>query len=386
MLESIVGLVDAGWDVAVALPGPGPLTAEIKRRGARVLTCASPVLRKSALRPSGMLRLLGETVRGLWCGGRLVRRWRPDVLYVSTLTVPLWLVLAKLAGVRTVCHVHEAEGSASKLLRAALALPLFLADRVITNSQYSRGVLLSGCPRLDSRVRVVYNGVTGPPVVVRPRQHLEGPVRLLYIGRLSERKGADLAIEALALLVKDGQDVELDVLGAVFPGYEHYERRLHQQVAEHRLEDRVRFLGFESTVWDRLASADIAVVPSRLDEPFGNTAVEAVLAARPLVVSDTSGLREATEGFGSVARVEPGSARAIADAALQLRDDWAARRRWAVTDSEAAARRFAPGAYRADLMATMRDLVPPALQVRRGSYDKVQDRQSVKDHALTGSR
>ena len=43
------------------------------------------------------------------------------------------------------------------------------------------------------------------------------------------------------------------------------------------------------------AEADIAIVPSVLDESFGNTAVEALLAARPLIVSDIPGLLEATD-------------------------------------------------------------------------------------------
>ncbi len=36
---------------------------------------------------------------------------------------------------------------------------------------------------------------------------------------------------------------------------------------------------------------DVLVVPSRVDEPFGNTAVEGILARRPVVASDMSGLR-----------------------------------------------------------------------------------------------
>ena len=50
------------------------------------------------------------------------------------------------------------------------------------------------------------------------------------------------------------------------------------------------------------------VVPSRVGEPFGNTAVEAALAGRPLIVSESSGLVEATHGLPGVHRVKPGDA------------------------------------------------------------------------------
>ena len=56
------------------------------------------------------------------------------------------------------------------------------------------------------------------------------------------------------------------------------------------------------------------LVPSVGDESFGNAAVEAVLAARPSVVSDIGGLREAAAGYDGVVFVPPGDATALAAA------------------------------------------------------------------------
>ena len=66
------------------------------------------------------------------------------------------------------------------------------------------------------------------------------------------------------------------------------------------------FSGFTDDVWAHLAAADLVLVPSQGDEPFGNTAVEAMLAARPVVVSSSSGLDEAVAGYGSAQRVAAG--------------------------------------------------------------------------------
>jgi len=128
-------------------------------------------------------------------------------------------------------------------------------------------------------------------------------VRLTYIGRLSPRKGTDLVITAAAELVDDGVDVEVDILGEVFEGYEWYAEALRNTVAERGLGSRVRFLGSRDDVWIALQLADIVVIPSPVGEPFGNTAVEAALAARPLVVSESSGLLEATVGLAGSAEL-----------------------------------------------------------------------------------
>lgn len=353
MLETVQGLVESGSRVLVALPGPGPLIAEVLNRGARVTICPSPVLRKSALRPFGFFRLLADSVRGLASGSRLVQRARPDIVYVSTLTVPLWLILGRATGCRVLCHVHEAESSAPLLLRKGLVVPLFLAHNIIANSEFSRQVLGSAFESLAARTTVIYNGVPGPPAITTARDRIDGAARLLYVGRLSERKGVDVAVSAVAELLDRGIPAELDVVGAVFPGYEWYDAHLADQVERLGLGKRVRFHGFENPIWTRLADTDIALVPSRWDEPFGNTAVEAVLAGRPLITSDTSGLREAVAGFESVIRVTPGDATAIADAVESMLIRWSDYHRLALAGAVDGIRRFAPTQYRARIVSLL---------------------------------
>ncbi len=353
MLESVEAFVGAGWRVLVALPGPGPLVAEVSRRGGRVVYCASPVLRKSALRPAGFLRLIADAARGLGSGLTLLRHARPDVVYVSTLTIPLWLFLARLTGCRSVCHVHEAEGTASPRMRRLLGAPLFAAHAIVANSEFSRQVLGSAFESLGSRTAVVYNGVPGPPTVSAPRKRIVGTVRLVYVGRLSERKGVDVAISSVAELIRRGTAAELDIVGSVYPGYESYEAKLLELVDRLGLGARVRLRGFENPVWPRLAEADIALVPSRWDEPFGNTAVEAILAGRPLIVSDSSGLREAVAGFESVIRVPPDDASPVADAVESMLSQWPVYSRRALDDAAAAACRFGPTPYRAAITSIL---------------------------------
>jgi GT2 family glycosyltransferase/glycosyltransferase involved in cell wall biosynthesis len=351
MLESVDGLVAAGIEVTVVVPTPGPLVDELARRGVRVTICAMPVLRKSALRPLGFARLLATALRGVVPAIRLIRRDGTAGVYVSTVTVPSWLILGRLLGRPVTCHVHEAERSAPRPVRKLLALPTRCAQRVVVNSEYSLDVLAEVAPGVRSRSQVVYNGVAGPDHAVPPRQELTGPIRLLYVGRLSPRKGPDVALAAARVLVSRGLDIQLELLGAVFAGYEWFEQQLRADSAAADLAGRVRFSGFDPDVWPRLAAADIVVVPSVVDEPFGNTAVEAALAARPAVVSDTSGLREAAAGYQAAVLVEPGDPRGLADAVERIVGDWSSYASWAETDSVQMRERYSPARYRAEIAA-----------------------------------
>lgn len=353
LLESVIGMVESGWRVAVTLPEDGPLADALRAEGVPVLRSRTPRLSRAAMRPAGLVRMLRDLVAGTWTGSRLLRTLRPDVAYVSTVTVPWWAVLARLLRIPVVTHVHEAEPSAPRAVRLALAAPLLLSSRVIANSAFAAAALVVVAPRVAGRLEVVTNGVVGPDSVTPARDSIGDRCRLLYVGRLSRRKGVDVAVRAVDLLRRRGVDVSLEVVGDVFPGYEWYETELVELVETLGLSERVHLLGFRTPVWPFIEAADVVVVPSRTDEPFGNTAVEAVLSARPVVASRSGGLAEAVGGFDSARTVEPGDPGALADAVEDVLRCWAEVRCAAVEDAATALDRHDPRRYRGRVAAVV---------------------------------
>lgn len=350
--ESVRAVTEHGGQAVVALPADGPLAAVLREHGARVVVCRTPVLRKSGLRPGGFARLLLEAVRAVAPMVRLLREVRPRVVYVSTVTVPLWPVLARLAGARVVYHVHEAEDDAPRPVRVALAAPLLAASLVVVNGPAAANFLLRSVPRLGNRIRSIPNGVAGPATLPAPREPDDRPLRLVLVGRLSPRKGTDVAVRAVEQLVRAGHDVTLDLVGSAFTGYEWFVDDLRRQIADAGLADRVRFAGFTADVWRAYAAADIALVPSRV-EPFGNTAVEAQLAGVPVIVTDAQGLPE-TVDHGTLGTIVPREdAGAIADAVLALSEDWRSTIQVAAQAQRAAAELFAPRRYRREIAAAL---------------------------------
>jgi glycosyltransferase involved in cell wall biosynthesis len=249
--------------------------------------------------------------------------------------------------------VHEAEWPGPAVLRRLLLRPLRAASTVVANSRFTAEVLTGLLPALAGRTTVVPNPVPGPVGVAPARERLDGPVRLLFVGRLSPRKGADVAVEVLHELRSRGVDARLTLAGSTFDGYEWFEAQLRDTVRVAGLTDRVRYAGFVPDVWPVLAEADVVLVPSVLDESFGNAAVEAVLAARPVVVSDLRGLREATEGYPSARVAACGEAGSWADAVQEVVADWPRVRDAAVRDAGAARDRHAVTGFAVRLRAAV---------------------------------
>jgi glycosyltransferase involved in cell wall biosynthesis len=351
-LESARAFVEAGWVVEVTVTADGPLIALLEAVGCTVTVQPAPVLRKSCLSALGLLRFAVRTARCTPAMIRLLRRVRPEVIYVSTVTVPWWLVLGRLGRSRTVVHVHEAEEGVPRAIRLALAAPLLLAHRIVANSAVSRDVVTTALPVLAGRTEVIYNGIPGPDAGTAARPVLEPPIRLGLVGRVSPRKGTDVAVGALAVLRDRGVTATLDLVGGVFGGYEWFEDDVRRQVREAGLDDAVRWLGVLPDVWAALAAVDVALVPSRV-EPFGNAAVEAMLAGRPVVAGDTQGLREIVRPGQNGELAEPGRAEALADAIERTVADWPGARTRAGAARAEAEQRYAPSTYRRRIAAAL---------------------------------
>ena len=349
LVESVAGLVAAGRRVVVTLPAPGPLVTRLTDAGAEVTVLPVPVLRKALLRPRGLVALAGGSLRALPAMVTQLRKLRPDAVYVNTVTVPLWLLAARLSGRPALCHVHEAEDGLPRPVALLLTAPVLLARRVVVNSGAARDTLVRAVPALRRRTRVVHNGVAGPGREPAAAVRGTGPRRVVLVGRLSERKGTDVAVEAVALLRAQGRDVELELCGAVFPGYEWFEGRLRERAAAPDLAGAVVFSGYTDPTWPALERAEVVLVPSRA-EPFGNTAVEAQLAGRPVVASAVQGLREIVTPGETGLLVPPGDAAALAGAVAALLDDPVLAARLATAGRESAVRRFSPARYRADVI------------------------------------
>src|SRR5918993_743403 len=293
MLESIRALVRSGHEVLLLAADAGPLLDAASAAGAEVRVTPFPVIRRSYLSVAGVSRLTSQVATRFPLMLRYVRGARCDLVYVNTMTIPWWVLAARLAGVPVLCHVHEAEDADALWLRRGMTAPLFLADRVVLNSRTAAGVAHEVCPSLHASSTVVLNGMPDRPQRCVPPPPGERP-RLALVGRLSERKSQHVAVAAVDVLRNRGVDVDLELAGTVYTGNEAYERRLRTMVLDLGLEERVRFSGYvapSSTVFDR---ADIALSLSER-ESLGNVVLEAQLAGRPVIATRTGGHMETIE-------------------------------------------------------------------------------------------
>ena len=264
LVETIHGLIDAGHEVLVALPLDGPLVEVLREAGARVAVMPFTVLRKALLSPKGLTRLSAQAAPEIARLRTVIRASRAEAVLTNTVTIPWWPVAASAAGIPVLAHVHEAEDTQRRIIRTGLNAPLLAASRIVANSGAARDALLDVQPRLASRTEVVHNGVAGPDQPLAPlrRRQPGDSFRIAMVGRLSPRKGVDVALDAVGLLRDSGVDASLSVCGSVFPGYEWYEEELRERAAQPDLDGHVELLGYVRPTWPVLEAADAGPSPS----------------------------------------------------------------------------------------------------------------------------
>lgn len=116
--------------------------------------------------------------------------------------------------------------------------------------------------------------------------------RVLFVGRLEERKGAWVVVEALGILAREhGIRASLRIAG---DGTAAEREDLARRAAAAGVADRVSFAGAVrgDAFTAEVAAASAWCVPSVWDEPAGMTCVEAALCRVPAVLSRVGGIPE----------------------------------------------------------------------------------------------
>jgi len=346
-LASVRALLAVGAAVTVALPALGPLDESLRGEGIEVVTLPFPVLRKVEWSRDLLWKSAATHVAGILRLVRFLRRRRIRVVYVNTIVCPVWVLAAKIACCRVICHVHENESALPRPAQFALLAPLRLCDAVIANSQATyRWLVDAGIA--DARAQVIYNGVQAPQLAHAARGVGDGVHHLLLVGRLSHRKGQDVAVAALALVRAAGWDADLTLVGDCYPGYEAYVAELRSSASERGLNSRITFVGFAPETEMYYSMADVVLVPSRV-EPFGNVAVEALQYGKPVVVSAVQGLTEIVRHEQDGLVVSPDEPVALAGAVIRLLEDPDYAAALAAQGKASTTRRFGSDRYSVEL-------------------------------------
>jgi len=246
---------------------------------------------------------------------RLARTLRADIVHTHLVHADVYGGLAaRLRGTHLVSTKHNDDPFRVGPFRFVERGLSRLTDRIVTITDALHRFTVDQVGVPADKVETIHYGLDGVPDawgVNPPNDVPEGARVLLAVARLTDQKGIDVAIRALAELP---DDTVLVVLG------EGPERAALLRLArELGLESRVFLLGRVPDVAAWLGRATVLVHPARW-EGFGLGVLEAMLAGLPVVATNVSALPELIVDGETGVLVEPDDAAALAGGIVRALD------------------------------------------------------------------
>lgn len=222
-----------------------------------------------------------------WLSGAVAHRLKHE------LDLPLVATFHTLARVKAEAGVDDDSAHRTRVEHETIAC----ADLMLASTDDERTQLASLYDAQLDRIEVVPPGVDhtvffpGDRGSAKQRLGIDAPRVLLFVGRIQELKGTDLAIRALAAL--DDPKVTLIVVGGPSGRDGSLEQsRVHALADELGVSGQIQWVSprRHERLADYYRAADVCIVPSR-SESFGLVALEAAACGTPVVAAAVGGLR-----------------------------------------------------------------------------------------------
>ncbi|HEX8546719.1 MAG TPA: glycosyltransferase family 4 protein, partial [Cytophagaceae bacterium] len=160
---------------------------------------------------------------------------------------------------------------------------------IITHA-HNHAIELENLYQIDrTRFRIIPHGINLPNKVAQ-RTNVTHPLKILYVGRLEYRKGTDILLKAIPLVLNIYNDIHFEIIGTDRDNKYQTEFRNKNSGT---INERVTFFGEvdNEVINASYAGCDIFVAPSRY-ESFGLIYIEAMSYSKPVIACKVGGVPE----------------------------------------------------------------------------------------------
>lgn len=192
-------------------------------------------------------------------------------------------------------YYYDSNPLVNAIKRKYYGMMLEKSDKLIAVSECVKKSFETNFHIAQGKIEVVYNGMLEKAVLGNKESYMSreivkkstDEIKVVYIGRLEEVKGIDILLQAFSMVKKEQINCSLTLLGDGA-----YRNECENMVCEKGLQQSVFFEGFVLDKEKYMESADIFVYPSRWQEAFGISIIEAMSYGVICIASNVGGIPE----------------------------------------------------------------------------------------------
>jgi glycogen(starch) synthase len=241
------------------------------------------------------VRLLDEVEKYTKVVTKLAMESEFDIIHAHDwMTFPAAVAIRKISGKPLVVHLHATEfdrasTSGSSIVYDIEQMAVNNCEKVISVSALMAEKIVERYGVGREKIEVVHNGIVSSPKRDSSiKSHPLGSQLVTFLGRITFQKGPEYFVDAADKVLKEFPKCHFVMAGTgdALPA-------MIRRVIERRMSANFHFTGFlnRSEVIRLLSFTRVYVMPS-VSEPFGLTALEAINAGVPTVISKQSGVSE----------------------------------------------------------------------------------------------
>ncbi len=187
-------------------------------------------------------------------------------------------------------YYYDGNVITNQLKKYLIRQSLRRSDRIVAVSECVKQSFIDHFEVDPQKMQVIYNGISEAffeDTVSEREKSKKDRAEIIYVGRLVEVKGIDILLDAFCRLLEKKPETILRLVG---DGEER--QRYQEQVRSMGMEQSVIFEGFQMEKEKYFKAADIFVYPSRCEEAFGISIVEAMAYGLLCIASKAGGIPE----------------------------------------------------------------------------------------------
>ena len=222
----------------------------------------------------------------------VIKHTKPDVIHSHLYSVK-YAILATIGKKIKIIHTIHNVAQKDAVKKDRIFNGFFFKTGKVISVDLSEDVKLTVLKEYkikEKKVPVVLNGVNLSKCIQKVNYDINGTFRIINVARFNQQKNHRRLIDAFKMLNNKYQNTELHLLGDG-----ELRTEIEQQVLEYGLQDKVKFLGIQSNVYQYLIDSDCFVLSSDY-EGVPMSLIEAMGTGLPIVSTNVGGIPNMIKG------------------------------------------------------------------------------------------